>query len=90
IRPLKFVIPTFGHATRGPEAFFVALKLYDLLTVAETKSAIPQQAIPSGQVISKRECLDLIPGLELRGITGGAVWYDGQMLDSDRVLLECV
>jgi glycerol-3-phosphate dehydrogenase len=41
-------------------------------------------------VISKAECLQLIPALATDNLTGGAIWYDAQMQDADRLLLECV
>ena len=90
IRPLKLVIPTYGHWTRGPEAFSIAFKMYDLISSDRNRGVIVDRQIPSCEVISKEKCLKLIPGLESKGLTGGAIWYDGQMEDSDRILLDCV
>jgi glycerol-3-phosphate dehydrogenase len=40
--------------------------------------------------MSRRRLVDLYPMLERGDVTGGAYWYDGQMLDAVRVTLECV
>jgi glycerol-3-phosphate dehydrogenase len=90
IRPLKFVMPTYGHGTRGPEALWLALRAHDVIGFDCNRRVPPNRRVPSGQVISKSECLRLIPGLAPCGLTGGAIWYDAQMEDADRVLLESV
>ncbi len=90
IRPLKFVMPTTGYGTRGALALWAAQQVHELIGLDRNKGLPPGWRLPAGRVVSKRECRALIPGLDPRGITGGAVWYDGQMQDADRILLECV
>jgi glycerol-3-phosphate dehydrogenase len=90
IRPLKFVMPTWRHGTRGPELLWLAQRVHDLIGFDRNRGVPPSRQIPSGRVISKAECLRLIPGLATNNLTGGAIWYDAQMEDADRVLLECV
>jgi glycerol-3-phosphate dehydrogenase len=90
VRPLKFVMPTYGHGTRGREALWLALRAHDLVGFDRNWRVPASRRTPAGEVISKSECLRLIPGLAPSGLTGGAIWYDGQMQDADRVLLECV
>jgi glycerol-3-phosphate dehydrogenase len=90
VRLLKFVMPTYGHGTRGPEALWLALRAHDAIGFNRNRGVPPSRRAPAGRVISKAECLRLIPDLAPGGLTGGAIWYDGQMEDADRVLLECV
>ncbi len=90
IRPLEFVMPTYGHGSRGREALWLALRAHDIIGFDRNRRVPPSRRTPSGRVISKSECLRLIPGLAPGGLTGGAIWYDAQMEDADRVLLECV
>ncbi|MGH6943592.1 MAG: FAD-dependent oxidoreductase, partial [Geminicoccaceae bacterium] len=90
VRPLRFVVPTYGHGTRGPEALRLALELHDLIGWDRNRSMAREQRVPSGEVISRKRCLELIPGVRAQGLTGGAIWYDGQLLDADRVLLDCL
>jgi glycerol-3-phosphate dehydrogenase len=90
VRPLKFVIPTYGHATRGPEVLRAAIKLHELIGLDWNQGVSPNRHIPQGRIVSKEECLHLIPGIDKEGLTGGAIWYDGQMQDANRVLIECI
>jgi glycerol-3-phosphate dehydrogenase len=90
VRPLKFVTPTYGHTTRGPEAFWVAMKIHELVGADRNRGVGDDHNIPSGRIISASECLELLPGLPAEGLTGAAVWYDGQMIEANRLLIECV
>lgn len=90
VRPLQFVVPTTDFGTRGPVAFWAAEQLHFLLGLDRNRGVLPGWRLPAGHVLSRARCLELIPGLEARGVTGGAVWYDGQMQNADRLLLECV
>jgi glycerol-3-phosphate dehydrogenase len=47
----------------------------------------PARHLPGGAVVSRDECLALNPGIDPAGVTGGAVWYDYQMHNTDRVTL---
>ena len=47
----------------------------------------PKKWIPSGRVVSRSDCLDLFPGLERKGLTGAAIFYDGQMRNPARLAL---
>jgi glycerol-3-phosphate dehydrogenase len=90
IRPLRFVIPTYGHGSRGREALWCALRMHDLIGFDRNRQLPPAQRVPPGRVLSRDELFALVPGISRERVTGGVAWYDGQMEDADRVLLECL
>jgi glycerol-3-phosphate dehydrogenase len=90
IKPLQFVIPTEGYGTRGPLALWTAQKVHGLIGLHRNRDVAPDWRLPAGRVVSKKDCSRLIPDIDLGNITGGAVWYDAQMQNADRVLLECI
>nr|MBS0019843.1 glycerol-3-phosphate dehydrogenase/oxidase [Gammaproteobacteria bacterium] len=90
VRPLRFVIPTYGRGSRGPEALWLGMRLHEAIGFDRNKAVPPKQRIPAGRIIASAECLQMIPHLESKKLRGGAIWYDGQMLNADRLLLECV
>ena len=49
--------------------------------------ADPGTHLPSSRIVSREEALRLNPVVAPRGVTGGAIWYDYQMLSTDRVTL---
>ncbi len=86
VHPLAFVIPTYGHFIKGPEAMFVALKINDLVSFDRNSLPDPQKRLPAGKIISKKECLGMIPGVDEENLTGGAIWYDAQLYNSERFI----
>ncbi|MCB1992083.1 MAG: FAD-dependent oxidoreductase, partial [Geminicoccaceae bacterium] len=52
VRPLAFVMPTFGHGSRGPEALRLALLAYELLSRGGAPAA---PRVPSGRVVGRAE-----------------------------------
>lgn len=90
VQPLQMVIPTQGYLSRGPMALQIALLLHRLLGLGLPASVPATAKIPLGRVRMKSSLADTIPGLPLDGLSGSASWHDGQFLDADRVVLECV
>jgi glycerol-3-phosphate dehydrogenase len=87
VHPLPVLIPTYGHGIMGREAMRLALLANDLIGFDRNRLDDPQKRIPNGRTISPRECLDLLPGLPERGLTGGAFFYDAQVYNSERLVL---
>lgn len=91
VRPMPFLIPTYGHMMKGKEAMTVGLRLYDLLTFDRNQGIQdPERQIPPGRIVSRQECLDMFPHLDSRGLTGGAIFHDGQMYNPARLSLSFV
>ena len=88
VHPLPIVVPTYGHGMRGKEILRAGLLAYNLITFDRNRGITdPQKHIPPGQIISRQECLRLFPGLEKKGLTGAAIFYDGQMYSPVRLAL---
>lgn len=90
VRPLPCLVPTYGHGPAGREALGIALRLNDLLTLDRNREVPSQGHIPRGRLLSRGEVLDRVPGLEPRGLTGGALWYDAQAESTERLTLAFV
>ncbi|HOW97277.1 MAG TPA: glycerol-3-phosphate dehydrogenase/oxidase [Kiritimatiellia bacterium] len=87
VHPLEFVMPCYGHAMKGPEAMRLALLFNDLMSFDRNRGVDRAHAIPNGRTLSPAECLDRLPGIRREGLTGGAVFYDAQMHNSERLTL---
>jgi len=86
VHPLPCVMPTYRHGLKGREVMAIALLLNDLVGFDRNNLADPQKRLPAGYTISKAELLRLVPGVDANGLTGGAVWYDCQTHNSERLL----
>jgi glycerol-3-phosphate dehydrogenase len=87
VRPLPFLVPTYGHGSKGREALGVGLGLNDLLSWDRNHGMPADRQIPRGRLLSPREALELVPGLSDRGLTGAAVWWDAQVTHSERLVM---
>jgi glycerol-3-phosphate dehydrogenase len=90
VRPLPFVIPTYGHGTKGREALALALWVNDIVSADRNRDLPPERRIPAARSLSRTEVLELFPGVPSVGLTGGARWTDAQVTSSERLTLAFV
>jgi glycerol-3-phosphate dehydrogenase len=87
VRPIRFLIPTFGHWLKGKEILTLGMMLYDLLALDKKNSKDPENTIPGHRILSRKETLDLAPDLIKNGLSGGILYYDCQMHNPERLTL---
>ena len=90
VKPMRFVIPTQGYLTRGPAALFTGLLLHRLLATGTQGKVMPERRTAAGRVHGKRELAARLPGVPQSGLSGIASWDDGQFVDADRIIMECI
>jgi glycerol-3-phosphate dehydrogenase len=90
VRALPFIVPTTG-VTRSRLVMKVALAINDLVARDRSEGiADADLHLPNGTVVSRAEALRLSPLIDPKPVTGGAVWYDYQMTNADRVTFSFV
>jgi glycerol-3-phosphate dehydrogenase len=87
IHPLPCVMPTYGHFIKGPEVMRIALLMNDMVGFDRNWLDDPQKRLPAGRVISKNRLLEIVPHVDQKNLTGGAIWYDAQMYNSERLAI---
>ncbi|NEP88158.1 MAG: glycerol-3-phosphate dehydrogenase/oxidase [Okeania sp. SIO2C2] len=85
-----FMFPIYGHGIKGRETMTMYFAIYDLLSIDYRRKKDPARAVPNSYVISKEEVLKIMPGLNPEGLTGGVIWYEGQMHNTERLTLSRV
>jgi glycerol-3-phosphate dehydrogenase len=90
VHPLPCLMPTSGWGLRSRPALAAALWFNDVIGWDRNGLPDPGKFMPAGQVISKEECLRILPGLHPQSVTGAAVWHDGVMHSPERVTLSFV
>jgi len=87
VQPLPCLMPTYGHGMKGREALGIAMRLNDVMSFDRNAQLDdPQKHIPNGRVVSADEVKRLVPEIETKNLTGGALWYDCQNYNSERLL----
>jgi glycerol-3-phosphate dehydrogenase len=90
VHPLSCVTPTYHELVQGRYAMSAALSLNDLLSFDRNRLPDPQKYLPGGHLISRQDFARIIPGADLTGVTGAAVWHDAQVYNTERLLLSFV
>lgn len=92
VHPLPCLMPTSNKRLTGNKvALWSALKLNDLISYDRNRLRDPQKNLPNGRIISRVKCLQLLPYVGINGgVTGGAIWHDAQIHNSERLLLSFV
>jgi len=90
IHPLPCVIPTTQKMSRSQLLMSIALRANDILSFDRNQLDDPEKDIPDGMIVTQRELSRILPGYDVSTSTGAAVWYDAQIYNSERLLLEFI
>lgn len=85
VKPLPIVIPTYGHGMKGKAFLGAGVVIYDFLTLDRNRGIQESRMISGGRFMSRREVIELFPGIERNKLTGGVVFCDGQIYNSHRL-----
>ncbi len=88
VHPLPVIIPTYGGKwTRSRKALSLALKINNLVSFDRNRDLPPEKHIGTGGILSREETLRALPVVEERGLTGGLLFFDAQVYNSERLAL---
>ena len=90
VHPLKCVMPTRKKLSRSRLAMGAALTANDILSFDRNRLPDPEKQLPGGKLISRWELCKLLPQYDFLSATGGAVWHDAQVFNTERLLLEFI
>jgi glycerol-3-phosphate dehydrogenase len=85
LRPLPFIVGTYRSAFRNRLALRAAFRIDAWLGRDRNSGIEPELHLPIARLVSKAATLKLFPGVNERGLTGGAMWYDYQIVETDRL-----
>ncbi len=87
VHPMPFVVPTYGHAMRGPEILGAAFVILNSLTADRNRGLTdPSRRVPRARIVSRTKVLEWFPEIDQEGLTGAGVFYDGQMFNPPRLV----
>jgi glycerol-3-phosphate dehydrogenase len=87
LRPLPFLVGTYRSMTRSRLALSGAFRLDAWLGRQRNAGVEPELHLPAPRLVSRAATLKLFAGIDAEGLTGGAQWYDYQMVESDRLTI---
>ena len=90
VKPIQFMMPTYGWGMRGPIAMYIGIRLYELLSMGRNRRLSKQSKLARGKILSKRECLEKAPDIPTSNLTGGAQWDEAQVEYADQAVMQVV
>ncbi len=87
LRPLPFLVGTYRSVLKNRLALRAAFKADAWLGRRRNESLEPELHLPTPRLVSKAATLRLFPGIRPAGLTGGAQWYDYQIVEADRLTI---
>ncbi len=87
VEPLPCLMPLYGKGARRPAVLQVALTLNATLSWTRNRGVRANRRLPAGQVISPMQVRRLFPLVDADGLRGGAIWYDGSITHSQRLIM---
>jgi glycerol-3-phosphate dehydrogenase len=85
LRPLPFIVGTYRSVTRSRVALRAAFALDGWIGRDRNERVEPELHLPAARLLSRTATLKLFPGVRQDRLTGGAQWYDYQMVENDRL-----
>jgi len=87
LRPLPFLVGTYRSVLKNRLALRAAFKADAWLGRRRNEGLEPELHLPTPRLVSKAATLRLFPGIRQDGLTGGAQWYDYQIIEADRLTM---
>jgi glycerol-3-phosphate dehydrogenase len=87
LRPLPFLVGTYRSVAKNRLALRAAFKLDAWLGRRRNDGVEPELHLPKPRLVSKAATVRLFAGVRPERLTGGAQWYDYQMVEADRLTL---
>jgi glycerol-3-phosphate dehydrogenase len=85
VRPLPFLIGTYGRGMRSRLAVRTGFRAYDVLARRRNDGVSAELHLPRTRMESRAATRKLFPRIAEAGLTGGAIWYDYQTTHPDRL-----
>jgi glycerol-3-phosphate dehydrogenase len=87
LRPFPFILGTYRSVVRSRLAIRALFKLDEWLGRKRNMGLEPELHLPAPRLVSKAATLRLFPGIRPEHLTGGAQWYDYQMVEAERLTM---
>jgi len=90
LRPVPFLVPTYGHGMKGKEVLAAGMAAYGVVGLGVNRGLPPERHVEGARMLSREEVLRLEPLVRPEGLTGGAVFPEIHMHTSERMTLGVV
>jgi len=90
VKPLPCVLPTTHSLMKSRVVVGLGLFLYNMLCFMVSLFSTNAVKVPYARLLSRRTFLRRAPQIEPERVTGGALWYDAQVTNTERLVLQFI
>jgi glycerol-3-phosphate dehydrogenase len=90
ISPMPCIMPTHGFGVNGRLVMAAALTAFDIISCDRNAGAPPKNRVGRGRILSRKQCLQIGPGINREGLSGAALWYDDMIVNTERMTLSFI
>jgi glycerol-3-phosphate dehydrogenase len=88
---IPFIIPTYSSFNKGKLVMKAGMTLYEILCAGQNRIlSDPSKKVPASHYLSKDDVKKVVNELKSDDLTGGFVFYESHMYNSERMTLEFV
>jgi len=87
VHPLKCLIPTEGWWTRSRYAMVCGFAIYEAIKPGGYIPPNAGAALPACRIVSRKECRSILGSAAMPWVTGGAVWGEGLVHNTERFVI---
>ena len=88
VRPLPCLMPLYGQGAKRAAVMRIAVAMNDILSI-DRNTELPEAVhLPNGSILDRAQTISSFPGVRTAKLEGACLWYDYQMISSERLLLE--
>jgi len=88
VSPMPVIIPIYSNNFLRKKLFAAAVRVYDLLGIGLDQSKESDLKKYSNRVLSREECIEMIPEIEKNNLSGGIIFTDCQLSNSERFSIQ--
>jgi glycerol-3-phosphate dehydrogenase len=88
VSPVPCIMPLYGKGMYRNSILWAGLLMNDILSLNRNKSVSKDRHLPRGKIISPQQTREIFPAVDDRGLTGSALWYDANIEEYQRLMIE--
>jgi glycerol-3-phosphate dehydrogenase len=84
------LMPLYNKGLHRRAIMWAALAMNDTLSLNRNRGVKKERHLPGGKIISPRKTREIFPGVDDKGLKGSAVWFDANVQEYQRFMMELV
>ncbi len=90
VTPMPCLLPLYGKGVYRSWILGPGLLANDILSCYRNRGVNKDRRLPRGRLLSSKKTKVVFPGIDGAGLKGGAVWYDANIQEYQRLMMDVI